>query len=305
MDCIGIGISTLDLMVEVDAFPLKNSKNVATRAHIGGGGPTANAAAALAALGLKTGLVSVVGDDLFGKTNLAELEVLGVDISGVQVVAADKANYAHVIVERGTGHRTIILNKSEAPEIDPDLVPERFRRDTKGIILDSRANPSMLEVAAMMKNLGAQIMFDGGSVQTYTAELLAIADFPIVSENFAEEYFGNSNHQKNVVKLLQHGSVIAGITLGSNGSILARDGEILEIPAFPIHAIDTTGAGDLYHAGLFYGILQKWDIPAMGQFASALAAIGCLSLGARGGIPSLDDVREFLISHSISNHPVL
>jgi ribokinase len=305
MDCIGIGISTMDLMVEVDAFPQNDSKNVATRSHIGGGGPTANAVAALSKLGLQTGLLSTVGDDLFGEANIAELSWFGVDTSGIQIVPAAEATYAHVIVERFTGKRTIILNAEDAAELDPGKIPNRYSRQVKSVILDSRANTSMLTVAERLKARGAKIMFDGGSVQKFTQDILQIADYPIVSEKFALTFFGNSQHGTNVLKLLEFGGDISGITLGPTGSVIACDGEVFEIPAFTIQAVDTTGAGDLFHAGCLYGILQNWDIPAVGQFASAVAALGCLALGARSGIPTLKEVSDFLIMQKVHGHPLV
>lgn len=305
MDCIGIGISTMDLMVEVDAFPQNDTKNVATRSHIGGGGPTANAMAALSKLGLETGLLSTVGDDLFGKTNIAELQMFGVDTSGIQIVPATEATYAHVIVERFTGKRTIILNAEDAAELDPGKVPARYIQQVKSVILDSRANTSMLTITERLKAGGAQIMFDGGSVQKFTDDILHLADYPIVSEKFALTFFGNSQHRKNVLKLLDFGGGITGITLGSKGSVIAHDGEVFEIPGFSVDAVDTTGAGDLFHAGCMYGILQHWDIPSIGQFASAVAALGCLALGARSGIPSLRRVSDFLMMQKADGHPLV
>ena len=295
----------MDLMVEVNAFPQSDSKNVATRSHIGGGGPTANAVAALSKLGLQTGLLSTVGDDLFGKTNIAELSRFGVDTSGIQVVPAAEATYAHVIVERFTGKRTIILNEEDAAEVDPGKVPAGYSRQVKSVILDSRANTSMLAIAKRLKTRGALIMFDGGSVQKFTDDILQLADYPIVSEKFALAFFGNSQHGENVLKLLEFGGSLAGITLGPNGSVIAKDGEVFEIPAFPVEAVDTTGAGDLFHAGCMYGILQNWDIPAIGQFASAVAALGCLALGARSGIPTLTEVSDFLLMHKVDKHPLV
>lgn len=295
----------MDLMVEVDSFPQNDSKNVATRSYIGGGGPTANAVAALSKLGLQTGLLSTVGDDLFGKTNIAELNMFGVDTSGMQVVPAAKATYAHVIVERFTGKRTIILNAEDAAELDPEKIPAGYSRQVKSVILDSRANTSMLAIAKRLKTHGALIMFDGGSVQKFTDDILHLADYPIVSEKFAHTFFGNSQHRKNVLKLLDFGGTIAGITLGPKGSVIAKDGEVFKIPAFSVQAVDTTGAGDLFHAGCMYGILQNWDIQAISQFASAVAALGCLALGARSGIPTLTEVSDFLLMHKVDKHPVV
>jgi ribokinase len=66
------------------------------------------------------------------------------------------------------------------------------------------------------------------------------------------------------------------------------------MPAFTVEAVDTTGAGDVFHAGYIYGLLQKWDLERVIRFASALAAVKCLQMGGRKGIPHLDEAMRFL-----------
>jgi sulfofructose kinase len=72
------------------------------------------------------------------------------------------------------------------------------------------------------------------------------------------------------------------------------DGEILYVKGFPIHVVDTTGAGDVFHAGFIYGLLQNWEVVEILRFANAVAVLKCLDLGGRRGIPVLGKVQEFL-----------
>ena len=67
--------------------------------------------------------------------------------------------------------------------------------------------------------------------------------------------------------------------------------------AFPVQAVDTTGAGDVYHGAYIYGLLQGWDMPACMRFASAMSALKCRRIGAREGIPRLPEVEAFMKSH--------
>jgi ribokinase len=69
------------------------------------------------------------------------------------------------------------------------------------------------------------------------------------------------------------------------------------MPAFEIPAVDTTGAGDVFHGGYIYGLLQGWDIRNTVLFASAIAALKCKKIGGRDGIPQLIEVMEFLKKH--------
>ncbi len=84
------------------------------------------------------------------------------------------------------------------------------------------------------------------------------------------------------------------ITLGTQGSITRYNDEIFHMPAFNVDVVDTTGAGDVFHGGYIYGLLQKWDIQRVVKFASAFAALKCTKLGGRAGIPTLDSVKRLL-----------
>jgi ribokinase len=87
---------------------------------------------------------------------------------------------------------------------------------------------------------------------------------------------------------------ITTITLGSRGSVTFAADEIIFCPAFSVETVDTTGAGDVFHGGYLYGLLQKWRLPDTVRFASAVAAMKCRKLGGRAGIPRLPEVSQFL-----------
>jgi ribokinase/sulfofructose kinase len=89
--------------------------------------------------------------------------------------------------------------------------------------------------------------------------------------------------------------VHVAMTMGARGAWLGLDDLEVCVDAFPVQALDTTGAGDAFHAGLIYGLLlEKWSLSRAGIFASALAALNCTGLGARGGLVSRDTVLQFL-----------
>ena len=64
--------------------------------------------------------------------------------------------------------------------------------------------------------------------------------------------------------------------------------------AFSVPVADTTGAGDVFHGAFIYGILQDWDLEDVIRFSHAVAAMKCMHIGARRGIPTISEVREFL-----------
>lgn len=305
LDCVGIGLSPYDFALQVPKHPQSNSKNVALQYQNQGGGPVPNALAVLAQLECRTALVTTMGDDIYAERVLNELKSYNIDVRGFRRDGEVESLQSHIIVEAESGRRTVVLNTNKIPEIRTGQVPEKMLGNTKFVHLDSRPSPAIIELVRQAKDHGALVMLDAGSVQEYTDELLPLVDYPILSNRFVKDYYGHSNVERACREICEFGATIAGITMGAEGSYLSNDSEMIYIPAFEVDAVDTTGAGDLYHGGLLFGILHDWSLKAAGQFASAVAAIGCQHFGARSYLPDIETIKDFLLEHGITKHPVL
>jgi len=304
-DCVGIGLSTYDFTLEVSEYPIANTKNTAVRHHGNGGGPVPTAIVTLASLGCKTALASTMGDDLFCGNIMEELHGYNIDTSAIRIDPDIETLQSHILVESGTGNRTVIMHTNQMPEITREQVPEELLRNTRFIALDSRPSPTIIKLVQLAKKYGTEIMLDAGSVQEHTDNLLPLIDYPVVSRDFVTAYFGHSNYESACRELVKRGARIAGVTMGKDGSVLADGKQTIYIPAFKVDTFDSTGAGDVYHGGFLFGIMQKWPLKAIGQFASAVAAITIEVFGSRTNIPTLRDVAMFLESQDVSNHPLL
>jgi sulfofructose kinase len=96
----------------------------------------------------------------------------------------------------------------------------------------------------------------------------------------------------------RYGSTLAAATLGQDG-VLAWDGERFHhTPAYLVPVVDTTGAGDIFHAGFIYGLLRGWSLDRQLDFACAAAALNCTASGARGGIQSVGAIEELIATGS-------
>jgi len=304
-DCVGIGLATYDFTLEVRQYPEVNTKHTATRWAERGGGPVPTAIRTLAALGGRTALVTTMGDDFMGRTILEDIRSFGVEPSGIRLDAAADTLHSHILVEQGTGRRTVVQHTGQLPEIRPSQVPETLLRDTRTVTLDSRPTPEIIELVRQARDQGARIMLDAGSVHQSTEALLPLVDYPVVSAAFAEEYFGQTDYEQACRSLIAGGATLAGVTLGAEGSVLGREGKTVHVPAFQVDAADTTGAGDMYHGALLFGLLQGWALRPLGQFASAVAAMGIREFGSGTGLPGLHDVTMFLREHGIWEHPAI
>jgi sugar/nucleoside kinase (ribokinase family) len=85
---------------------------------------------------------------------------------------------------------------------------------------------------------------------------------------------------------------VAGVTLGEKGYVALHGRDVIQKPAYPVQAMDTTGCGDVFHAGFIYGLIQGWDVEKNLDLGAWAAARVSLRMGGRSGIPSLSDLKE-------------
>ena len=120
-------------------------------------------------------------------------------------------------------------------------------------------------------------------------------DYLIVSRDFPARLTGERNLERALRRMqMRYGCRVTAATLGQDG-VLAWDGAQFHYSAaFRIEALDTTGAGDIFHAGFIYGLLQGWPVARQLDFACAAAALNCTAAGARGGIQSVENIEKLI-----------
>lgn len=137
-------------------------------------------------------------------------------------------------------------------------------------------------------------MLDAGKMRGGMLEIAKNCDYIAASEEFAKA-LGWKNNPDAFLKKIKHLKFkVFTATLGEKGSYTFLNGEYFHIPAFKVKAVDTTGAGDVFHGGYVFGILKGWKIRDTVRFASAIAAMKCRKIGGRAGIPKLNEVLRFM-----------
>ena len=205
---------------------------------------------------------------------------------------------AIVMVDEPSGKRTIILNRTETTDIV--LTGNALERISKGrlLLVDGWEHEATISAADLAHQHGIPVAADYGSLRPDMEHLLSVTDYPIVSENFCYQFFGDITPEKAAQRLLNWGAIVAIVTCGIKGSFAASHSETRHQPAFKVPVVDTTGAGDVYHGGFLYGLLKNWPLAESMRFASAVAAIKCRALGGRSGIPERAEVEQFLKKHN-------
>jgi len=160
--------------------------------------------------------------------------------------------------------------------------------------LDGHDIRAALQCARWAKEEKIPTVIDLDKVEPLTSELIKEIDFVVTSARFPTLFTGLSDREKALIELQKHTPGFLCVTLGHEGAVTFVNGELVYVKGFEVRAADTTGAGDVFHAGFIYGLLENWEIEEILRFANAVAALKCQDLGGRKGIPTLEEVQKFL-----------
>jgi ribokinase len=304
MKVVGLGQCALDHLFIIDSFPPPDTKKEVIEWTISGGGPVATALVSLSRLGINCSFYGIIGDDESGKKIADSLQSENVNIKGLLKRQGSNSQVAFIAVEKGSGKRTIFWKRPSAEPLKPDELPPDFLDDTDFLLIDGLMLEASIYAAKKAKEKNIPIMLDAGKLREGMIELAHMCDYVVSSEEFARELISSTQDfprepltfepEKAIMYMKSFNAKAITITLGERGSITVAGDEFFYTPAFKVDAIDTTGAGDVFHGGYIYGLLQKWDIRDVVLFASAFAALKCRKLSGRAGIPSLKEVEAFL-----------
>lgn len=288
-DVVGFGTNSVDHLCVVPRYPDFDTKTEVLRYELQTGGPVATAVAALARMGLRTKYIGKVGSDDFGRIQLESLNGEGTDTSAVLVAPNARSQFAFIVIEEAGGERTIIWQRDKRLNFGQH---ELCRADVcagRVLHLDGH-DPAAVRAAGWARAEGIPVIIDIDGIVAGSERLIASVDFLIASMRFALEFTSATDPCEALRTFNQYGPCFAAITMGAQGAMALIDDECIQFPAYAVDAVDTTGAGDVFHAGFIYGLLQNWPLDQIMRFANAAAGLSCTRLGARAGLPSLRDV---------------
>ena len=294
MAVVGIGQCSWDYLAVVDSFPATDTKKEVLRWEEQGGGPVATALVTLSRLGLPCRFHGVVGDDDAGGKIHQSLAKENIDVSGLLQRDGAQSQKAFITIEETRGTRTIFWKRPSGEELTAGELGVYFLDKSDFVLLDGLMKDVSLYAAERATHLNIPVMLDAGRVREGMLDIAARCDYVVASEEFAKELGWNNNPKHFQQKVHELGFRVTTITLEDRGSVTFLGDEIVEVPAFKVEVADTTGAGDVFHGGYIYGLSQGWNIRECVRFASAVAALKCREIGGRSGIPSLNEVMEFL-----------
>jgi ribokinase len=297
LDVVGLGYCAYDILTIVPGLPQFDDVqmvHVSDLVH-DGGGQVGTALTALSRLGARTGYVGVLGNDREGH-QLWDLFVQeGVDVSRLRIDTDIGTNICILLVEQGTGRRAILCHRRAGVEaLRLESADRDYVQAAQVLHLDGQFMPAAIQAARWAREAGVRVCFDGNHPRPGLDELLPLVNWLVVAEPFPAAYTGLSDPQEAAHQLLALGAEVLVVTLGERGCEVWTADEQFYVPSFQASVVDTTGAGDAFHGGFIYGMLQGWDLRQVATFATAIAALNCQTLGGRRGLPTLAQVEELL-----------
>jgi sugar/nucleoside kinase (ribokinase family) len=161
--------------------------------------------------------------------------------------------------------------------------------------VDGHDTAAALVAAGWAREVGIPVIADLDDVYPGVESLIEKVDYLITSRDIPGRLVGETDLRRSLPLVRSRfGCRLTAATLGHEG-VLAWDGSrFCYAPAFQVNPVDTTGAGDIFHAGFIYGLLQRWTLTRQLEFGCAAAALNCTALGARGGIQPVGKIEKLM-----------
>lgn len=277
MTILCIGRATFDLGYACPSFPKEDSKLSATHFWAGAGGSALNGAIAARALGSDVRLFSLLGAGSFADAVRAELAQYGVPSHDFADPAATVLPVSSIIVVPGNGTRTIV-DQQPAEQV-ARAVPDASCLDGVSVLYCDGFLPAIaVPLARAARQRGIPVVLDGGSWKPWTAQLIAHVDHAVVSQRFHPPSQGQADILDAVHAL---GPSVAAITRGPGPISWSAGGKTGTISPPRVDAIDTLGAGDIFHGAYCHFLSRGERVADALSHAAAVAAQSCRHFGTR------------------------
>lgn len=303
-DIAGIGACVMDTLISVTEFPREDVKSRADSIRQAGGGPVSTGMVAASKLGMNCTYIGTLSDDAAGRFLHDDFVKYKIDTSDIKVMSGFRSFTSYIILNAKNATRTCIADRGTLPALILNDKQKETIRQSRLLMIDGNEPDAAFEAAKIAHDNGACVLYDAGGLYAGVEKLLGVSDYIIPSEAFALWHTKETRITDAASRLYNtYRPKVVVITRGCMGGIIFDGMNYTEYPAFSVHAVDTNGAGDVFHGAFAAGLLRGYDYPSCCYFASAAAAIKCTSLGARESAPGFDEVMQFLHTKSICINP--
>ncbi|GBD27210.1 Sulfofructose kinase [bacterium HR30] len=290
---VGIGTSSVDHLCLVTRHPRLDSKQQLLHYEVQPGGQVPTALVALQRWGLRTAYVGVFADDPGGHLARGSLAREGVDLTAAELRPNTTQPVSVILIDHVTGERSVLYQPGSRLSLNGlNAAALECLRHASAVLLDAVDLPLAVAAAREGKTSGALIVLDVDRPAPGIEELLALSDIVITSPEFPMRLAATENLARALRFTASLGPWFTAATLGPGGALAYVRGQEHFVRGYPVHAVDSTGAGDVFHAGCIYGVLLGWPPEQTLRFAAAASALKCRAIGGRPGIPTASEALE-------------
>jgi sulfofructose kinase len=305
-DVVGVGLNATDTLILLPGFPSYGGKVPFHREILSPGGQVASAMVTCAQLGLRTKYIGTLGDDERGVIQLESLRASNVNLDDIEIRANCPNQSAYILIDQMSGERTVLWNRNDCLRIDSATITAEKITCARLLHIDGHDTSAVSRAAEIARRHQIPVSVDVDTIYPGFERVLPNVDYLIASSEFPSRW----THEPDPFRALsmiqdQYGMRVAAMTLGADGSLARVDGRFIYSPGFIVDAIDTTGAGDVFHGAFCYSVIESMPVREALEFSNAMAALNCTALGARGHIASLPEAQALMRGAERRSNPEL
>ena len=293
MKILVIGNAAYDITFPLDKFPLENTKTRVQDRVECGGGPAFNAAYLLGKWDMDVTFAGIVGNDVFGNKLKKQLQMVGVKTDYLQTSNHFPTANSFIVANAENGSRTILTYRKE--EMKMDYFELDFNPDI--ILVDGQEYD--LSVKFIKKYPKAISIIDAGRPKDNVISLAKMVNYVVCSKNFAEEVTNtkitDDNSMINLYKKMENtflGNII--VTLESKGALYKYNNQIKLMPSLKIKAVDSTGAGDIFHGAFTYAIANNYNLEEAIMISTVAGALSVTKIGSLASMPDKEAIKDYI-----------
>jgi len=293
-----------DLTFRIEELPERGFKVNASHFEEICGGNALNAAIGIVRLGGRASICGPMGDvrEASAKYIFEKLAHEGIDTKHIMHMQGLVTPISNIMIDP-SGERTIVTFRD--PELWKVRLPDagELLEDCQAILTENRCAEFCTDLCAEARRRGIPVIVDVDRTMSLREGLLTASSHLVFSSEALQSTASvrdNAEALKKIAKFTP--SFVAG-TRGAQGTLwLDEQHKLRETPAFPVHTVDTLGAGDVFHGAFALAITESQDIPSALRFASAAAALKCTRFGGAFAAPQRAEVEQ-LLSHGQAANP--
>ena len=287
------GVAVVDFVFFLDAMPDRAEKYRARDAAITGGGCAANAASAIARLGGQAMLAARLGDDAVGTMIRSGLEAEGVDCSLVRAFPGHRSSFSSVFVDQA-GERQIVNYRDTGLSMEAAWLTEALPARFDAALADTRWPDGAAALMAVAQRRGIPGIIDAEAPVHEAAAALDLASHVAFSAQGLRDYSGVDGLADGLAEAARRLGTFVCVTDGAAGVFWNDGADTGFVPAFRIEAVDTLGAGDIWHGAFALRLGEGAHAADAIDFANAAAAIKCTRRNGRAGYPGRAETEAFM-----------